>query len=137
MHEALSESLKFKLKEDFNMKKLSYVKSTEEAFNMKTVEKQYKSARTGNTYTAQVIPRLEAVCLGEPTKTEKNDKITYKYEVYLMSKNLGFEVSCPNLIQISGMKKVILENVQGGPIPGSSTAVWVKADRIGLVTTKS
>lgn len=118
------------------MKKLSYVKSTAEAFGYKTVEKEYKSPRTGNAYTTQVIPRLEAVCLGEPTKTEKNGKITYKYEVYLMSKNLGFEVSCPNLVQISGMKKVILENVQGGPIPGSSTAVWVKSDRISLVTNK-
>lgn len=94
-----------------------------------------KSERTGNTYQTDVIPRVELVCMGAPEEVVKdNGQKAYRYSVFDMKNNLEYKVSCPNLLQISGVKQVILTNLTGGAL--SSGRGWYKADSIGFAVKK-
>lgn len=94
-----------------------------------------KSEKTGNTYSAEVIPRIELVCMGAPEEVVKKDAPTaYRYTMFDMKKNLTYSVKCPNLVQISGAKQVILTNLTGGAL--SNGRGWYKADSIALAPRK-
>lgn len=94
-----------------------------------------KSEKTGNTYNAEVIPRIELVCMGAPEEVVKKDAPTaYRYTMFDMKKNLTYSVKCPNLLQISGAKQVILTNLTGGAL--SNGRGWYKADSIALAPRK-
>lgn len=94
-----------------------------------------KSERTGNTYQTDVIPSVELVCMGAPEEVTKDDgRKSYRYSVFDMKKNLEYKVSCPNALQISGVKQVILTNLTGGAL--SSGRGWYKADSIALAPRK-
>lgn len=105
-----------------------------EVLGYKTQTVQKKSERTGNLYTTEVIPRLEVVAIGEPETVEKDGVKHFRYSVYDMAKGLEYKVSCPNLLQINGVKQVILTNLIGGAL--SSGRGWYKAEAIALAPRK-
>ena len=77
-----------------------------------------KSEKTGNTYSAEVIPRIELVCMGAPEEVVKKDAPTaYRYTMF-----------------DSGAKQVILTNLTGGAL--SNGRGWYKADSIALAPRK-
>ena len=93
-----------------------------------------KSERTGNAYQVDVIPQLEVVCMGAPEKVEKDGKISYRYSIFDMKKDLEYQVTCPNMLGVSGVKQVILRNLYGGAL--SSGHGWFKADSIAFANVK-
>lgn len=107
-----------------------WLRSLSEVLGYQTQTVVKKSARTGNSYNADVIPRLELVCMGEPEKIEKDGATSYRYSLFDMKKNLEYKATCPNLIKIGGVKSVVLVNLTGGAL--SSGRGWYKADRIEL-----
>lgn len=90
-----------------------------------------KSPRTGNTYTTDAIAKLELVCMGSPEEVDKDGVKSYRYSVFDMANNLEYSISCPNLVQVTGVKQLIFSNVVGGAL--SSGRGWYKADSVQLV----
>ena len=107
------------------------MRSLSEVLGYQTTKLTKKSMRTGNAYEVDVIPQLELVAMGEPEKIEKDGKTSYRYSVFDMKKDLEYQVTCPNFLNISGVKQVILQNLTGGAL--SSGRGWYKADSIQLV----
>ena len=110
----------------------SWNKSLSEVLGYQTQKVTRKSARTGNAYEVDVIPRLELIDMGEPEAITKDDgSKTYRYSVFDMSKNLEYQVSCTQYLKIAGVKQVILTNLTGGAL--NNGRGWYKADSIQLV----
>ena len=110
----------------------SWNKSLSEVLGYQTQKVTRKSARTGNAYEVDVIPRLELIVMGEPEAITKDDgSKTYRYYVFDMSKNLEYQVSCTQYLKIAGVKQVILTNLTGGAL--NNGRGWYKADSIQLV----
>ena len=93
-----------------------------------------KSPRTGNSYSADVIPSIELVSVGAPEPVDKNGSTVYRYSVFDMAKDLEYQVTCPNFLKISGVKQLIFKNLTGGALP--SGRGWYKADSVQLAKRK-
>lgn len=112
-----------------------WTRNLSEVLGYQTQKVTRKSDRTGNSYQTDVIPRIELVCMGAPEEVTKEDgRKAYRYSVFDMKKNLEYKVSCPNALQISGVKQVILTNLTGGAL--SSGRGWYKADSISFAVKK-
>lgn len=129
MFSALSSRKKLKM-----AKTPIWTKSLAEVLGYQTQKLMKKSARTGNTYEVDVIPRIELLCMGEPEVVEKDNQKTYRYSVFDMKKNLEYKVSCQQYLKIAGVKQVIFGNLYGGSL--SSGRGWYKADSIQLAVKK-
>lgn len=113
----------------------TWVRSLSEVLGYQTTKITRKSARTGNPYEVDVIPRLEVVVMGAPEEQVKDDgRKTYRYSIFDMAKNLEYKVSCPQFLKISGLKQVILTNLTGGAL--SNGRGWYKADAIAFANVK-
>lgn len=112
----------------------NWLRSLSEVLGYQTQVLTKKSDRTGNAYQVDVIPTLEVIAMGEPEKVEKDGKISYRYSVFDMKKDLQYQVTCPNMLKITGVKQVILRNLYGGAL--SSGRGWYKADSIAFVNIK-
>lgn len=93
-----------------------------------------KSERTGNAYNAEVIPELELVSMGTPQTVDKNGTTAYRYSVFDLKQDLEYSITCPNLIQVNGVKQLVFNNLTGGAL--SSGKGWYKADSVRLAQTR-
>lgn len=109
-------------------------RSLSEVLGYQTTQLTKKSERTGNAYQIDAIPSLEVIAMGEPEKVERDGKISYRYSVFDMKKDLEYQVTCPNMLKITGVKQVILRNLYGGAL--SSGRGWYKADSIQFANIK-
>lgn len=91
-----------------------------------------KSPRTGNNYNVEVIPSIELVCMGEPQPIDKNGTTVYRYSVFDMKNDLEYQITCPNLLKVSGVKQLVFTNLTGGALP--SGRGWYKADSVRLAS---
>lgn len=89
-----------------------------------------KSEKSGNSYETEAIPRIELIVTGDPEKIERDNRVTYRYSVFDMKKNLGYKITCPNYIKIVGVKQCIFVNLIGGAL--SNGKGWYKADSVTL-----
>lgn len=89
-----------------------------------------KSEKSGNSYETEAIPRIELIVTGDPEKIERDNRVTYRYSVFDMKKNLGYKITCPNYIKIVGVKQCIFVNLIGGAL--SNGKGWYKADSVAL-----
>lgn len=113
----------------------TWVKSLSEVLGYQTTKITRKSARTGNQYEVDVIPKLEVVGMGAPEEVLRDDgRKVYRYSIFDMSKNLEYKVTCPNLLKINGLKQVILTNLCGGALQNGRG--WYKADAIAFANVK-
>lgn len=112
----------------------TWIKPLSEVLGYQTENVTRKSARTGNAYQIDVIPRLELICMGAPEEVVKDGKKSYRYSVFDMGKNLEYSVTCPNYVKIAGVKQVILTNLHGGAL--ASGRGWYKADSIAIAVKK-
>ena len=111
-------------------KQPSWLRPLSEVLGHSTTTIMRKSARTGNNYNADVIPSIELVSMGAPQVVEKSGVKSYRYSVFDMAKDLEYQVTCPNLLQISGVKQVVFTNLTGGALNNGNG--WYKADRVEL-----
>lgn len=112
-----------------------WTRNLSEVLGYQTKKITKKSAKTGNAYETDAIPRLELISMGEPQETIRDDgSKSYRYSVFDMKHDLEFNVSCPNKLNITGVKQVILTNLVGGAL--SNGHGWYKADSIALAVKK-
>lgn len=113
----------------------TWIKPLSEVLGYQTENVTRKSARTGNAYQIDVIPRLELIVMGAPQEITKDDgRKSYRYSVFDMKKDLEYSVSCPNLLSISGVKQVVFVNLTGGAL--SNGRGWYKADSVQFANVK-
>lgn len=86
------------------------------------------SPKTGNEYTAEVIPSLKVVSTGsvEQTADEK-----YRYPVVDTTKNLEYAIKVDNKIDVKFGAVLVFKNVRGG---ATSRGGWYAADSVEVVT---
>ena len=108
-----------------------WTRTLSEVLGYQTIKLTRKSERTGNTYEVDAIPSIEVITMGSPEEVLKEDgRRSYRYSVFDMKKDLEYQVTCPNLLKVSGVKQVILKNLVGGAL--NSGRGWYKADSIQL-----
>ena len=112
----------------------TWIKPLSEVLGYQTTQITKKSARTGNTYQVDTIPTIEVVAMGAAEKIEKDGKVSYRYSIFDMKKNLEYKVSCPQFLKISGLKQVILQNLTGGALQNGRG--WYKAASIQFANIK-
>lgn len=112
-----------------------WTKKLSEVLGYQTTQITRKSERTGNTYQVDVIPRLELVSMGEAEEVVKEDgQKSYRYSVFDMKKDLQYQVTCPNLIKVNGVKQVVFVNLTGGAL--NNGRGWYKADSVAFANVK-
>lgn len=111
-----------------------WTKSLEEVLGHQTKKVTRKSPRTGNTYETDVIPSVELVTMGAPEETLKDGQKVYRYSVFDMKKDLQYQVTCPNLIKVNGVKQVVFVNLTGGAL--NNGRGWYKADSVAFANVK-
>ena len=113
----------------------TWMRSLSEVLGYETQTVNKKSERTGNLYQVDVIPNIELVVMGAPEEVVRdNGQKTYRYSVFVMSKNLEYAVTCPNMLKINGVRQVIFKNLTGGALNNGHG--WYKADSVQFAVKK-
>lgn len=112
------------------MKEPVWTRTLSQVLGYQTQTITKKSAKTGNTYETEAIPRLELVVTGDPETITREGHTSYRYAVFDVKKNLGYKITCSQYVKIGGMKQCIFTNIVGGAL--SNGKGWYKADSVAL-----
>lgn len=104
-----------------------WTRTLSEVTLQKTVVKEYISERTGNTYTADVIPVFGVVSTGSVEQKENG----YKYSVVDTKNGLEYDITAPNKVDVRFGTILKFLNVRGGSL--NSGLGWYKADSVEKV----
>ncbi|WP_315018775.1 hypothetical protein [Abiotrophia defectiva] len=109
------------------MAKIKCVKTLSEVLEQPTVEKEFVSEKTGNSYKTDVVERFLAVSVGSIEEVDDG----FKYSVVDTLKNLELEVKAPNKVDVRFGLKLEFSELRGGPL--NSGYGWYKASAVKVV----
>lgn len=109
------------------MVKTNWNRNLEEVIKQKTQPKVMVSEKTGNEYTADVVPILNVVSIG--TIEEINGK--FKYSIVDTNNNLEYAIKAPNKVEVKFGTILQFKNVRGGAT--TNGIGWFAADSVAVV----
>lgn len=109
------------------MAKTNWNRNLEEVIKQKTQPKVMVSEKTGNEYTADVVPILNVVSIG--TIEEIDGK--FKYSIVDTNNNLEYAIKAPNKVEVKFGTILQFKNVRGGAT--TNGIGWFAADSVAVV----
>ncbi len=109
------------------MAKTNWNRTLAEVLMHETQPKVMTSEKTGNEYTADVIPNLKVVSIGSIEEVDGK----YKYSVVDTINDLEYTIKVPNKVEIKFGTVLNFVNVRGGAT--SNGIGWYAADSVAVV----
>lgn len=108
------------------MAKPNWEKLLSEVLHQKTRIVELVSERTGNTYTAEVVPLLTVYSVGSVEEVAGG----YRYAIADTANGLEYAIKAPNKVNLSFGTALQFKNVRGG---ATNNGGWYAAEAVAVV----
>lgn len=109
------------------MAKTNWNRSLEEVLKQKTQSKVMVSEKTGNEYTADVVPILNVVSIGSIEEIDGK----FKYSIVDTNNDLEYTIKTSNKVDVKFGTILQFKNVRGGAT--TNGVGWYAADSVAVV----
>lgn len=109
------------------MAKTNWSRTLEEVLKQKTQTKVMVSEKTGNEYTADVVPVLNVVSIGSIEEIDGK----FKYSIVDTNNDLEYTIKTSNKVDVKFGTILQFKNVRGGAT--TNGVGWYAADSVAVV----
>lgn len=102
-------------------------KSLSDVLGHATKETTLISARTGNEYTAEIIPQIKVIATSSVQETNDGK---YRYSIVDTSKDLEYSIKTENKIEVKFGTILLFNNVRGG---ATNNGGWYAAESVEVL----